>query len=53
MIERNLRWSPINIQLLSMAVSFRMESSMGTGGTFSPPAVMINSVKIQNKKQGV
>ena len=43
-IERNFLLSPISIQLLMRGHSFLMMSSIGMGGMFSPPAVMINSV---------
>jgi len=42
-IERNLRLSPINMQLLTHGNSFFTLSSIDTGGIFSPPAVIINS----------
>ena len=36
--------SPINITLLRKGTSLLMQSLMYTGGTFSPPAVMISSI---------
>lgn len=42
-MDRNFLWSPISMALLMMGSSVFTASSMGTGGTFSPPAVMINS----------
>lgn len=42
-MDRNFLWSPINMALLIIGSSVFTASSMGTGGTFSPPAVMINS----------
>lgn len=44
-MERNFSLSPTNMALLTMGSSDFSESSMGTGGTFSPPAVMISSVE--------
>lgn len=42
-MDRNFLWSPISMALLIIGSSIFTASSMGTGGTFSPPAVMINS----------
>ena len=42
-MDRNFLWSPISMALLMIGSSVFTASSMGTGGTFSPPAVMINS----------
>lgn len=42
-MDKNFFLSPISMALLMMGSSFFTASSMGTGGTFSPPAVMINS----------
>lgn len=44
-MDRNFLWSPISMALLMIGSSVFTASSMGTGGTFSPPAVMINSVE--------
>lgn len=44
-MERNLSLSPSSMALLMMGTSAFSASSMGTGGMFSPPAVMISSVK--------
>lgn len=44
-MERNLSLSPISMALLMMGTSAFRASSIGTGGMFSPPAVMISSVK--------
>jgi hypothetical protein len=42
-MERNLSLSPSSMALLTMDASAFTASSMGTGGMFSPPAVMISS----------
>lgn len=42
-MARNFRWSPSSMALLMMGSSLFTASSRGTGGTFSPPAVMISS----------
>jgi len=47
-IERNLRLSPTNMQLLTHGKASFTLSSIGTGGTFSPPAVIINSATEQH-----
>ncbi|KAF3851365.1 hypothetical protein F7725_013137 [Dissostichus mawsoni] len=39
MMERNFSLSPISMALLMMATSDFTESSMSTGGMFSPPAL--------------
>lgn len=44
-MDRNFLWSPISMALLMMGSSIFTASSMGKGGMFSPPAVMINSGK--------
>lgn len=44
-IERNLWPSPTSTQLLMHGISFLTVSSIGTGATFSPPAVIRISVK--------
>ena len=48
--ERNFLLSPIIIALLINGISALIDFSMGTGGIFSPPAVMINS-KNKNKSR--
>jgi len=47
-IERNLRLSPTNMQLLTHGNASFTLSSIATGGTFSPPAVIINSATKQH-----
>ena len=42
-IDKNFFLSPTNMQLLTTESCSFTKSSMGTGATFSPPAVMINS----------
>lgn len=42
-MDRNFLWSPISMALLMSGSSVFTASSMGTGATFSPPAVMISS----------
>ena len=42
-IERNLRRSPMSMQLLTHGNCSRTASSIRTGDTFSPPAVIIIS----------
>lgn len=42
-IDRNLRLSPTNMQLLMQGNTSFTLSSIGTGGTFSPPAVINSS----------
>ena len=44
-MERNFFLSPTSIALLMIATSSLTESSIGTGGMFSPPAVIIISAK--------
>ena len=49
--ERNFLLSPITMTLLIRGTSSLIASSIGTGGIFSPPAVIISSVgnKMRNK----
>lgn len=42
-MERNFLLSPISMALLISGTASFTASSMGTGGMFSPPAVMISS----------
>lgn len=42
-MDRNFLWSPISMAQLTMGNSVFTASSMGMGGTFSPPAVMMSS----------
>lgn len=50
-MERNFLLSPIKIQLDTQGRHSLTLSSIRTGGMFSPPAVIINSVsKNKNKK---
>lgn len=42
-MDRNFLLSPINMALLINGTASFTASSMGTGGMFSPPAVMISS----------
>ncbi len=42
-IDKNFLLSPMSMALLMIGSSLFTASSMGTGGTFSPPAVMISS----------
>lgn len=42
-MDRNFLLSPISMAQLMMGSSFLTASSMGTGDTFSPPAVMMSS----------
>lgn len=42
-MERNFLLSPISMALLMSGMASLTASSMGTGGIFSPPAVMISS----------
>lgn len=44
-IDRNFLLSPISMALLMSGTASLTASSMGTGGMFSPPAVMISSEK--------
>lgn len=49
-IDRNFLLSPISMALLISGTASFTASSVGTGGMFSPPAVMISSkVKHKNK----
>jgi len=45
-MDRNFRWSPTTMQLLTHGSSFFTASSIGTGAMFSPPAVIKISTKI-------
>lgn len=42
-MDRNFLLSPISMALLISGTASLTASSMGTGGMFSPPAVMISS----------
>jgi len=44
-MARNFALSPTSMALLMMGQASFTASSIGTGGTFSPPAVMISSGK--------
>ena len=44
---RYFLWSPITKTLLRKGTSDLMRYSMGTGGMFSPPEVMMSSNKIR------
>ena len=44
-IERNFLLSPMSIQFETSGNASLTSFSMGTGATFSPPAVISNSVK--------
>lgn len=46
-MDRNFLWSPISMALLMIGSSVFTASSMGIGGTFSPPAVMISSGEVR------
>jgi len=42
-MDKNFFLSPITMALLTIGSSFLTASSIGMGGTFSPPAVIIKS----------
>ena len=49
-IDKNFFLSPISIQLLTHGRCSLTVSSIGTGGIFSPPAVIISSVNVPKTK---
>ena len=49
-IDKNFFLSPMSIQLLTHGRCSLTVSSIGTGGIFSPPAVIINSVNVPKIK---
>lgn len=51
-MDKNFFLSPITMALLTIGSSFFTASSIGTGGTFSPPAVIIKSRRRKKKNKG-